>query len=281
MAFHISLQSDTSDILCDYSEGIDLRGGYEVCLKSFVAYNNIPNIGTGLNNFQLNLIKDVYEEEEEEEEEKENEVTVDSSEQDDADHYVILTVNQDSDKEKTQKKKKRFIRSETRVIIFDTGCYELKDIQRVIMSDKLHSEHNTTMIVDDIHMRVGIKSLWTLDMTSSNTIGRLLGFEKRVYQPSGDYIWSTLPVQLFTVNNIRIKTNLTRCNVRNDNVHDSTLYEFPLSVSPTEKIIERPIDPEYYKVITERLHHLRVIIVDQNDNMVNFRGEKNKRTFTF
>jgi hypothetical protein len=96
-----------------------------------------------------------------------------------------------------------------------------------------------------------------------------------MYPPTGgEFVWSTLPVQLFTVQNIRIKTNLTRCNVQDGNVHDSTLYEFPLSVNPTEKIIERPIDPEYYKVFTDQLHFLRVSIVDQNDRLLDFLGER-------
>jgi len=82
-----------------------------------------------------------------------------------------------------------------------------------------------------------------------------------------------MPVNLFSVNTIRIKTNLTRCNIHNKHIRDSTLYEFPLTLAPTEKIIERPIDPEYYKVIVERLHNLRVIVVDQQDNMIDFLGE--------
>ena len=129
------------------------------------------------------------------------------------------------------------------------------------------------MIIDSVR-RVGIKSKWILDMRGSNSIGSLLGYERKLYPPTGDFIWSTQTVQLFRVQNIRIKTNLTRCNVMDGQVRDSTLYEFPLSVSPTEKIIERPIDPEYYKVIMECIYNLRVSIVDQDNNIINFRGER-------
>lgn len=56
MAFHIALHSNDSDIVRDYPEGIDLQKGYEVALKSFVAYNNIPNIGPRLGNCYLKFI---------------------------------------------------------------------------------------------------------------------------------------------------------------------------------------------------------------------------------
>ena len=44
MAFQISLTSTSSIFKFEYSEGIPLDGPYEICLKSFVTYNNIPNI---------------------------------------------------------------------------------------------------------------------------------------------------------------------------------------------------------------------------------------------
>ena len=213
----------------------------------------------------MKLTRQVYEEKEEEE------VIHPVLDVDD----VILAEHENFDiLDQKVKTKDKFLHTETKVIVFETGCYELKDIENVILQDKSHGEHKTLLTVDNVRMRIGIKSLWTLDMTGANSIGWLLGFEKKEYHPTGHYIWSTLPVQLFNVHNIRIKTNLTRCNIQDENIHDSTLYEFPLSVQPTEKIIERPIQPEYYKVVNNKLYNLRVNIVDQSDNLISFMGEK-------
>ena len=246
-------------------------------MKSFVAYNNIPNVTPKLQNNTLHLLKDVYEEEH-----VENDDLVTTSEVED---FVILTRTDDP-----YKSTRKLVHLESRIIVFDTGCYELKDVQDVILRDKLHTEHKTEMIIDFVLMKVGIKSLWTLDMSAQNSIGSTLGFEKKMYPPTGDgdYVWSTKPIDLFSIHNIRIKSNLTCCNVQDSNLHDSTLYEFPqdsnlhdstlyefpLSVGPTEKIIERPINPEFYRVTSERLYYLSVIIVDQNDRLIDFLGEK-------
>lgn len=260
MAFQLSLHSAGPEITREYPDGIEVQG-YEVALKSFVAYNNIPNVSSRLNNNVLHLVKDVYSYVH-----RPNDDLVTTSEGQD---YVILTRTDNPFEQEI-----KLDHQESREIVFDIGSYELKDIENVIFRDKGHAEHQTSMLVDYVTKRVGIKSKWALDMTHSCSIGSILGYERRVFPSSGDYIWSTRPIELFTVHNIRIKSNLTWCNIQDNSLHDSTLYEFPLAVGIAEKIIERPPNPEYYKIMNDKIQHLRLIVVDQNDRLIDFMGEK-------
>lgn len=262
MAFQLSLHSADSDIMREYPEGIDLVHGYEVALKSFVAYNNIPNISPRLQNNILHLVKHVYSYVP-----KLNDDLVTSTE---GDGWIVLNrVSNPYEVETIE-------HQETKEIVFDTGTYELKDLQNTILQDKTQSEHKTEMIVDYVKMRVGIKSKWSIDMTRACSIGSsMLGYEKKLYPPTGDFIWSTKPIELYTLHTIRVKSNLTCSNIRDNMLHDSSLYEFPLAVGTGDKIIERPTNPEYYRVIGgDKLHHLRVLVVDQNDRTIDFLGEK-------
>jgi hypothetical protein len=280
MAFHIALHSDSSDIYRDYPEGIDLKGGYEVALKSFVAYNNIPNISPLLNNNVLTLVEhhrnDGDRQGKASNDADDRSILVTASDDDDQESYVAFT-QQEKFTQQLQTQADEAIQPPpsllVRNIVFDSGCYKLADIETTILKDVSHHEHNTIMMIDNVRMRVGIKSSWTLDMTQTNSIGPLLGFERKMYPPTDHYIYSTKPVQLFTVHNIRIKTNLTRCNIQDGDVRDATLYEFPLAAAATEKIIERPLDPEYYSVVPERIHFLRVSVLDQQNKLMDFRGE--------
>ena len=66
------------------------------------------------------------------------------------------------------------LQPETREIVFETGCYELKNIIDKIAADKDHQIHKTVLDADYIAMRVGIKSTWSVDFTGPDSIGSLL-----------------------------------------------------------------------------------------------------------
>lgn len=240
MAFQISLHSHSSDIFQSYeNEGILVPGDYEVALKSFVTYNNIPNISKELSNNTLLLLNPG--------EINNNEIIETSNSN--SDNYNVIVLDESSFYFSYRKNQSFSLKHEERIITFETGTFSLQDISSVIQSDGEHYKHGTIMLIDMVRMRIGIKSTWTLDMRPTNSICSLIGFERKTYPSTGDFIWSTNPVRLFSVQNIRVKSNLTHCNIQDDKTRDSTLYEFPLSVLPAEKIIERPIDPEYYKVV--------------------------------
>ena len=56
--------------------------------------------------------------------------------------------------------------------------------------------------------------------------------------------------------------------------YDNTIYEFPLTSNPGEKIVERPAAMTFYSVNIDTIHELHLKIVDQDNHLVNFQGEK-------
>lgn len=81
------------------------------------------------------------------------------------------------------------------------------------------------------------------------------------------------PVNILTVNSIRIECNITtNAFINNKRVH--TIHEFFPNVAPGYKIIEIPNSIIYLPVTIQSIASLTLKIVDQNGDLVNFRGEK-------
>lgn len=217
MAFQISLSGRSSELNLEYNEGIKLNQPYDVCLKSFVTYNNIPNI-TSCNNkiFMTNGSKQV-------------------------------------------------------VITFPTGTYELADINNFLQAFSGNKEPQLKITLNKVTLKVEISCKWTVDFTEPNTMGSTLGFKnQKIYGSAA----SDMPVQLFTIQTIKIKCNLIKSNIDNLKMNDNTLHEFPLSVDPGEKIVERPTSLCYYPMSIDTIYQLHIRIVDQDNRLVDFQGEK-------
>jgi hypothetical protein len=233
MAFQISLNSTASVLNLEYVDGIKLNGPYEVCLKRFVTYNNIPNIT-----------------------EKNNKIC-----------FVDDTTNEQEPKKYE--------------IIIPTGTYEIQDLIRYIQNHKLVVNSGTFLRLNRNTFKMEIKSPWYFDFTSPASIGKVLGFSEKSFKPDQLHT-SDLPVQIFSVNTIKVKCNLIKCNYENLKRNDNTLYEFPLKVESGEKIIERPQTLCYYPVTrTDSIYQLHLHIVDQNDKLVDFQGEEISITLGF
>lgn len=221
MAFQISLNGTYSEFNLEYYDGIILKGPYEVCLKSFVTYNNIPNINEDCNLFML---------------------TDDTNQK----RYEIKIA---------------------------TGTYELNELINLIKQDSIIKESKTEIKLNRNTFQVEITSNLHVDFYSEGNMGRIFGFSKNVFKP-GKTHYSDLPVQLFTTNTIKIKCNLIKCNIANLKQNDNTLHEFPLKGEPGEKIVERPATLCYYPITTDNIYQLHLKVVDQDDNLIDFRGEK-------
>jgi hypothetical protein len=226
MAFQISLNDTKSEFNLEYEEGIELKGPYEVCLKSFVTYNNIPNI-TNKNN--VILYKSGISE-----------------------HKVVVPV----------------------------GTYELEDLSRFLIPTSPSNDCGLRVFLNKAKLKVEIFCKWDIDFTTPKSLGPTLGFSKR-YLKSYETHHSDLPVAIFTVNTIKIKCNLIKCNIENLKTKDNTLHEFPLSVDPGEKIVERPSSLCYYPVSTDTIYQLHIRVTDQDNNLIDFRGEKVSLTLGF
>jgi hypothetical protein len=159
------------------------------------------------------------------------------------------------------------------VIEIPIGSYELTNIndfiqQKLLILDKkivcdISSNNNTLTCI--------IKSNRQIDFSSNDSIGSLLGF-KNVTLKAGEEHESKLPVNILKTNTIRIECNIAEGSYSNNKpVH--TLHEFFPSVPPGFKIIETPQNVIYMPINTRIIDYISLKIVDQDGNLINFRGE--------
>lgn len=84
---------------------------------------------------------------------------------------------------------------------------------------------------------------------------------------------SDLLVVTLKVNALRVECNITAGAYMNElRVH--TIHLFLLAVSPGYKIIEVPFHVIYLPVAVRIIDRLQIRIIDQDENLVHFRGRK-------
>lgn len=160
------------------------------------------------------------------------------------------------------------------VIQIPVGSYEVDDIANFLHkeSEKTQSKPKIRIQANNNTLKTEIKSTHSIYFDKERSIGQLLGFSKTELKPSKKSHESDLPVNITKVNAIRIECNLITGSYINDRlVH--TLHEFSPDVGPGYKITEVPKNVIYLPVNVKRISSVVVKVVDQDGNLINFRGE--------
>lgn len=178
----------------------------------------------------------------------------------------------------------KFFYGDKKQIVIPPGSYEIANIETYIQNQLLINRKNDSPKVDgdkllsikpnNNTLKCEIKSEFDIDFSSSESIGKLLGFSgSRGVLKSGIVHESDLPVEIVKVNTIRIE-----CNIITGAYYDSklshTLFEFTPTVDPGYAIIIEPRNILYLPVNTKSISDITIRILDQDGNPVNFRGEK-------
>lgn len=155
-----------------------------------------------------------------------------------------------------------------KTITFEDGNYGINHIKEI-----LEDEIGSGIILKPNHniLKCAIKSIYPIDFTTDTSIGRLLGFNKRKLEPN---IWNTgdNTVDIFHVKYILVHSNITQgWYVRNQET--TVIHRISLKVNPGYDIIEEPINLRYYRVTTNRLTRLEIVLKDQHGNLIDFRNE--------
>lgn len=260
MTFHISINDQRSEIWRDYPNGIDFKTPYVVGLKSFVTYNSIFNVTSKNNKIVLIYRPDSN---------TSSNKTFEGEETEEEEWYVETMLPEKLVKYNSTEKKPKKQRHE---YFINPGIYELQDLFEEIYS--FVPSHKTLKFqLSTKQQKVTMIGDLGVDLTSSHSIAPLLGFERRKYF-AAEVAISTSRVDIFPINTIRVRCNLVKSNISDYKLNDDTIYEFPLNVAPGEKIIERVDTVTFYKVNTDTIYQLHLKIVDQDDRLVDFRGER-------
>lgn len=241
----LTLTGNSSNLWSDYHPPIELEedASYVIGLIDFTTYNSIPNITDKNNKLHLNKYC--------------NEVTEDS--------FIF--------------------KSKDICIEIEPGSYELKDIITLLNSKLVEQDCPLTIKVDQKTMKsmltwevgrlneFGVCTLNEVDFSQKGSIASVLGFSPRkIVAKSSRKIESDHLVNIHNVNIIRVECNLSGGSYINGK-SSHTIHEFYPTVAPGYKIVEVPTNIIYLPVIGRTIHHLNIRVVDQDGDLVDFRGE--------
>lgn len=154
------------------------------------------------------------------------------------------------------------------------GSYEMEEIAAVINEHFESQDFYFRMSGNKNQMKTIIKCgiKLTFYFNRKDSIGSLLGFESITYDDT-DYLISENVIDISHINTLKIDCDLISGSYHNGrNTH--TIYEFSPDVDPGHKIVEQPMNLIYLPVIRTRINTLNITIVDQDNEFVDFRGER-------
>lgn len=156
---------------------------------------------------------------------------------------------------------------ENQEITIPIGSYEIGDIEKYLQNQNI----NITIQPNNNTLRCEIKCDRDINFKPKNSIGQMLGFEPRVLIANTLHI-SDSPVAILNINTLRVECNITSGSYIN-NQKGHCIHEFYPQNPPGFRVIETPSPIIYLPVVVRAIDHLQLRIVDQNGDLVNFRGE--------
>lgn len=156
-------------------------------------------------------------------------------------------------------------------ISLPTGSYEIDNINEVVQ--KHMGKDNITIKGNNNTMKAEITSKYYIDFTKEHSVGSLLGFSKdtEVLEPNKTHSGNKT-VTIIKVNTIDVTCNIIQGSYR-DGENRHILHTFYPSVAPGFKIVEKPQNLVYLPLNTSFISDIVLNIVDQDGNLIDFRGE--------
>ena len=81
------------------------------------------------------------------------------------------------------------------------------------------------------------------------------------------------PVNILSINSIFVNIDIIDGSYVNGKTKN-TIYSFFPDVSPGYKIIESPVNLVYLPILPQTIQNINLTITDQDENLLNLRGEK-------
>lgn len=289
MAKALTFSGKSSQLTVDYFPAIDLSDGDYVCgLVDFQTFNSIPNIDKTNNLFYVGY-ENFFNDELLVNEVGENESIEVESLYDDGDNnlnsndvnapqYVVVSEQQQQQSEtiatttKTIKNSKIKKRQPLTSIQIPTGSYEVEDLYKYLK--KVLKIRNVELLLraNKNTLQCEIMCSQPIDFTKPNNIGSLLGFRHEQILEENIVHVSKLPADILKVNVIRVECSIIQGSYLNGQPSHS-IHEFSPQVPPGYKIVEVPQHVIYFPVTVKNIHSISLSIVDQQNQLVDFRGE--------
>lgn len=159
-------------------------------------------------------------------------------------------------------------------ITLPTGSYEVKSIANYILDNLVGAARGGITFVEEVaQLKVSIKLArgCQVDFSYPNSINYVLGFDPKIITGDGKHYGENI-VNINNVNTLFVNCDIIGNSYSNGKTI-SSIYGFSPNSSPGFKIIKEPTMPIYLPVTTNVLSGLTVWITDQDNNLINFRGE--------
>jgi hypothetical protein len=152
-----------------------------------------------------------------------------------------------------------------------TGSFELSDLERELQA--AFPNENLELKANINTLTCTLLSNHPIDFTSSKSIGKLLGFDNKIYEGRIRHVAPNL-ININSVTALRIECSIaTGSYVNGEAAH--IIHESPITVDIGYEIhsVARTI---IYVPLTSQnsIDNIKVRVLDQNNNLVNFRGEQ-------
>ena len=161
------------------------------------------------------------------------------------------------------------------------GSYEINDINR-----RLHFEMKRLGHYDEVNNKPFINIAansntlkciliigkgYQVDFNQANNLSHVLGFTGQKYGEG--FHRSEKPVNILSINSILVNIDIIDGSYVNGKTKN-TIYSFFPDVSPGYKIIESPVNLVYLPILPQTIQNINLTITDQDENLLNLRGEK-------
>jgi hypothetical protein len=166
-------------------------------------------------------------------------------------------------------------------VALEDGAYELDEITKEINNQINKIAKNDINLIQFLPDKktgksiIKVKHETEIHFTPPDTFRDLLGFQNKVYHiQAGQSITSENIVQITHINTINIECDCISESYYNGQA-SNIIYSFPSNTVPKGyKIIERMNPPIYLPLNKKYISQIRIRIVDDHNNLINFNGEE-------
>jgi hypothetical protein len=161
-----------------------------------------------------------------------------------------------------------------KTINIPTGAHEIdsvmSEINKQLIANGDEGAISLTFSQNTMLTTMTIKPGYEVDFEYNNTIGKMFGFTKPKYEEG--VFQSEKIINILSVNSIFIHLDLISGSYVNG-IPKQVIYSFFPKISPGGKIIQTPNKLAYFPVTRKTINSIRIQITDQNNKLLNLRGE--------
>lgn len=155
-------------------------------------------------------------------------------------------------------------------IMIPPGSYEIDDINNLLQKQLDKEQISFHLFPNNNTLRTHIKTTVPI-IFKKGTIGKILGFQDKTLDADKEHV-SDFPAEIIRVNSINMDCSIAEGSYLNGKpVH--IIHQFFPNVAPGFKIIESPQNIIYFPVTVKIIDKITLKIIDQDGDLINFRGE--------